>query len=53
MYNRYKAPFGAVAWSYMVWYAKRFHKAFPDFLAGFAFGCLVSLLPIVTAFIIR
>ena len=53
IYRRYKARFPVRLWRDIVWYLKRFIDAFPDFIAGFAFGCLVSLIPIVAAFMIR
>lgn len=52
MYERYKAPFGARLWSNMVWYSKRFYKAFPDVLAGLGLAAMLVLLPIMTAFAI-
>ena len=52
-YKRFKAPFRAVVWSYVVWYGRQLKNAQNDLVAGLAFGLLWLLLPVLAGFLVR
>lgn len=53
MYERYKPGLAVRVWRDIVWYTKQAVKARNEFIAGFGFGVLFLLLPIMAGFIIR
>lgn len=53
MHKRYMPGLGVRVWRDIVWYLKQAVNASCDVLAGFGFGLLLVLLPVMAGFMVR